>query len=68
MKLYEYLGFLMGCCIRTNVHLSLDFPQLVWKQIQEQPTSINDLYEVDKLFCEQIQFIQNSDKDSFEEC
>ena len=33
LRLFEFLGFLMGCCIRTNGHLTLDLPVLVWKMI-----------------------------------
>ena len=30
---YEYLGVLMGICIRTGVHLTLDLCSLTWKKI-----------------------------------
>ncbi len=30
---YEFLGLLMGVCIRTGVHLTLDLCSLVWKKI-----------------------------------
>lgn len=26
LQLFEYLGILMGCCVRTGVHLTLDLP------------------------------------------
>ena len=28
---YEFLGILMGICIRTGANLILDLPQIVWK-------------------------------------
>jgi hypothetical protein len=31
LSLYEFLGILMGACIRTGAHLDLDLPQFVWK-------------------------------------
>jgi hypothetical protein len=30
---YEFLGVLMGICIRTGVHLTLDLCSLIWKKI-----------------------------------
>lgn len=30
---YEFLGILMGICIRTGVHLTLDLCSLIWKRI-----------------------------------
>jgi hypothetical protein len=30
---YEFLGILMGICIRTGVHLTLDLCSLIWKKI-----------------------------------
>ena len=30
---YEFLGILMGICVRTGVHLTLDLCSLIWKKI-----------------------------------
>lgn len=30
---YEFLGVLMGICIRTGVHLTLDLCSLIWKKL-----------------------------------
>jgi other hect domain ubiquitin protein ligase E3 len=65
LKLFEHLGFLMGCCIRTGTHLTLDLVPLVWKQIQEQPIQLSDFIEVDKLFCDLINFLETCDKEVF---
>lgn len=37
----------MGICVRTAVHLTLDLPSLVWKQLVDQDVTIQDLIEVD---------------------
>eukprot|EP01022_Parablepharisma_sp_SALTPOND_P013306 TRINITY_DN1770_c0_g1_i1.p1 TRINITY_DN1770_c0_g1~~TRINITY_DN1770_c0_g1_i1.p1 ORF type:complete len:4067 (-),score=523.08 TRINITY_DN1770_c0_g1_i1:62-12262(-) len=47
LLLYEYLGILMGCCMRTGVRLSLDLPSIIWKQIVQEPLTLADLEEVD---------------------
>ncbi len=31
LNLFEFLGILMGCCIRTGTHLALDLPKMFWK-------------------------------------
>lgn len=33
LNYYQYLGILMGVCIRTGVHLTLDLCSLIWKKI-----------------------------------
>lgn len=40
---YEFLGILMGACIRTGVHLTLDLPSLVWRTIVAEPPTLADL-------------------------
>lgn len=30
---YEFLGVLMGVCVRTGVHLTLDLCSLIWKKL-----------------------------------
>lgn len=31
LSLYNFLGVLMGVCVRTNTNLSINLPSLVWK-------------------------------------
>ena len=31
MKMYEFLGALMGCSIRSRNFLNLDLPSIIWK-------------------------------------
>mmetsp|Transcript_28539 Transcript_28539/g.43119 ORF Transcript_28539/g.43119 Transcript_28539/m.43119 type:complete len:151 (-) Transcript_28539:869-1321(-) len=33
LSLFNFLGVLMGVCIRTNTNLSINLPSLVWKQL-----------------------------------
>jgi len=47
LLMFEFLGVLMGCCIRTGVKLSLNLPSVIWKQIVREPLSLEDLEEVD---------------------
>ena len=45
---YEFLGVLMGICIRTGVHLTLDLCSLVWKQIVNEKLTFEDILEYDE--------------------
>jgi other hect domain ubiquitin protein ligase E3 len=57
LLLYEFLGILMGCCIRTGVRLSLDLPSMIWKQIVGEPLQTIDLEAIDKSILNMIQYL-----------
>lgn len=44
---FEFLGILMGVCIRTGANLILDLPQFFWKQLVGQKITLDDLFEID---------------------
>ena len=48
LEQYEFLGVLMGICIRTGVHLTLDLCSLVWKQIVNEKINIDDIFQYDE--------------------
>lgn len=59
---YEFLGLLMGCCIRTGAHLTLDLPSFVWKQLAHQVIIPEDLSEVDTGFWNLLKFMLTSEE------
>lgn len=62
--MFEFLGILMGVCIRTGAHLTLDLPQFVWKQLTGQKLGPEDLIEIDLGFWEKLnQMIRNTDEE-----
>jgi len=61
------LGILMGCSVRTGTHLTLDLPTLFWKQLVNQPISIEDLEEIDKPLTDLIRFMGECTKEVFED-
>jgi len=67
LELYEFLGLLFGCCIRTGVHLTLDLPSFFWKQLSGENLTIADLREIDQGLCEVLEFMETAAKDVFEE-
>eukprot|EP01022_Parablepharisma_sp_SALTPOND_P017236 TRINITY_DN2714_c0_g1_i1.p1 TRINITY_DN2714_c0_g1~~TRINITY_DN2714_c0_g1_i1.p1 ORF type:complete len:4242 (-),score=491.35 TRINITY_DN2714_c0_g1_i1:9625-22350(-) len=61
LLLYEFLGILMGCCIRTGVRLSLDLPSIIWKQIVGEPLVAADLEGVDASVLKMAQYVTRPD-------
>lgn len=67
LQMYEFLGLLMGCSIRTGTLLQLDLPRIFWKQLVGQDIYIEDLEEIDAPFCSLLNYISSSSKDDFEQ-
>ena len=67
LQLFEFLGILMGCSVRTGTHLTLDLPLLFWKQLVGQKVDFEDLEEVDESLKDLLNIFQNYSKAQFEE-
>jgi E3 ubiquitin-protein ligase HECTD3 len=52
--MYEFLGALIGMCVRSGILMSLNLPGFVWKQLTDEELTINDLNEIDELAVKQI--------------
>jgi hypothetical protein len=52
LNLFEFIGLLMGCSIRTGAHLALDMPSMLWRQVVGQDITYSDLEEIDCQFYE----------------
>jgi other hect domain ubiquitin protein ligase E3 len=61
LEQYEFLGVLMGICIRTGVHLTLDLCSLVWKQIVNEKINLEDIFQFDEGLYNKIKMIYNYD-------
>eukprot|EP00976_Prorocentrum_cordatum_P066575 1178370-Prorocentrum_minimum.AAC.2 len=48
IRMYRFLGAVMGGVIRTKNVLALDLPPLFWKQLLGEPASLSDLTSVDE--------------------
>ncbi|OQR97917.1 Hect-domain containing peotein [Achlya hypogyna] len=44
---YEFVGLLMGCCLRTGVHLPLRIAPVAWKLLVKETPTLGDLKLVD---------------------
>eukprot|EP00347_Sterkiella_histriomuscorum_P020695 403336831 len=67
LSLFEFLGILMGVCIRTGAHLNLDLPQFVWKQLVGQKLNHEDLIEIDIGFWKLLSFMVSANKKLYDE-
>jgi hypothetical protein len=59
LQLYEFVGVLMGCCLRTGVHLNLRFAPFIWKMLVQQNISVTDYDTVDWSFCESMKYLES---------
>jgi hypothetical protein len=57
----------MGVCIRTGANMTLDLPQIVWKQLTGQKVSYEDLIEIDLGFWKLMSFMLTANKKMYDE-
>lgn len=55
--MYEFLGAVMGCSVRTKNFLNLDLPSIIWKQLVDMPVNRKDLENIDRYTIQVIQLI-----------
>jgi hypothetical protein len=67
LAIYEYLGVLMGVCIRTNVHLTLDLANICWKPLVGESLTLQDLYEIDVGIINRFHYILEAPEEGFED-
>jgi hypothetical protein len=60
---YEFLGLIMGVCVRTGSNLMLDLPKVIWKRIVGQKFELDDIYEVDLRFIEKMKTVLAAEND-----
>jgi hypothetical protein len=67
LQLFETLGILMGCAMRTDSHFTLDLPALLWKKIIGEEVTMTDMEHVDKHFVDNLRHLENCDQVKFEQ-
>ncbi|RHY47001.1 hypothetical protein DYB30_002015 [Aphanomyces astaci] len=55
---YEFVGLLMGCCLRTGVHLPLRVAPVIWKLLVHQQVGMADLKLIDQASHDSLVSIQ----------
>ena len=67
LQMYEFLGLLMGCCVRTGTRLTLDLPSFFWKPLVGINLRFDDLVEIDNPAAEMLKFMESAPPELFEE-
>ncbi|XP_033636883.1 E3 ubiquitin-protein ligase HECTD3-like [Asterias rubens] len=64
---YEWIGMLMGACLRSKEHLVLALPSFIWKILAgERVTWTRDFKTVDEAAVKLLESFQKMDKETFE--
>ena len=67
MQMFEFLGVLMGCSIRTRNFLNLDLPSIIWKQLVDVPVTRKDLEYIDRYLIQCLDDIIHINKKGVDE-
>jgi len=67
LKMYYFLGQLMGVSIRTGVLLTLDLPLFFWKALAGEKPTFADLKAIDFEFCKMVELMANASEVDFDE-
>jgi len=65
LAMYEFLGAIMGMCLRTAFTLQLDMPSLVFKQLLGLKPEVSDLEAIDKLCIQALAELKGMSKDKW---
>jgi len=65
LRMFRFLGQLMGMSIRTGALLTLDLPSYVWKPLVGAPITINDLRAIDSHFNAAVRFLEECNEKDF---
>lgn len=58
LQMFEFLGLLMACSVRTSTHFSMDLPSLFWKKITHEKVGLEELDEIDKRATDLLRIIE----------
>lgn len=58
LQKYEFVGILMGCCLRTGVRLNLRFAPIIWKMLVKQNLAQSDVEGIDWSLCESLKYLE----------
>lgn len=67
LEMFEFLGLLFGCCIRTGVRLPIDLPSFIWKPLVNAALTRQDLDDIDHQTCQVLDFIENCEEKEFQQ-
>jgi len=62
LKMFRFLGILLGVAIRTRKPLDINLAPTVWKQLVSLPLDPSDIENIDTLFISSVKGLSNIDK------
>jgi hypothetical protein len=62
--MYEQIGVLFGCCLRTGVRFPLDLPAFVWKPLVHDPLTLADLHAIDQATAQTLRAVTACDDET----
>lgn len=65
LKMFEFLGLLFGCCIRTGVRVPLNLCPFVWKALAHETPTDKDLEKFDKSTYDFLMKMKKMNKEQF---
>uniref|UniRef100_A0A6B2L160 HECT domain-containing protein n=1 Tax=Arcella intermedia TaxID=1963864 RepID=A0A6B2L160_9EUKA len=65
LKMFKFLGQLMGMSIRTGVLLTLDLPPFFWKQLVSAQVTMTDIEAIDTHFYGTMRFFEEASDSDF---
>jgi hypothetical protein len=63
LRMFEFVGRLIGISLRTQNFLNYALPGLIWKAVLGQPLSVADLKAVDAMAVQSIEAIRHCERD-----
>jgi hypothetical protein len=58
--MYNFIGALMGACLRSNSPLELDLASLVWKPLVGEVCTVNDILAIDEPFAKDLNAMRDT--------
>eukprot|EP01117_Protostelium_nocturnum_P007091 TRINITY_DN2543_c0_g1_i10.p1 TRINITY_DN2543_c0_g1~~TRINITY_DN2543_c0_g1_i10.p1 ORF type:complete len:3016 (-),score=1204.04 TRINITY_DN2543_c0_g1_i10:107-9154(-) len=67
LRMYEFIGKLLGVSFKNNIPMSLDLPTLFWKKLMKVPVGRNELREIDQICCQSLDMLMEIEKEGITE-
>ena len=67
LKMYEFMGALIGMSVRSGILMSLNLPAFFWKQLTDEEVTVRDLKEIDTMTVTILEDLREIEKKMTEE-
>lgn len=63
IEMFRFIGKMMAVAIRSDVHLNVRFPSILWKTLSQEPLTLEDLGEIDQTVVGLFKELQQLEKE-----